>query len=147
MKLEDRDRIIEILKFQGEMIGNDSEEAIRLIKQMKQVGVSAFDQSIEGKIKEELTMLCSLINYTNDEKTNKCRIPDVISMRDAVTRVVCDKFYKYPRVGNVVANFFMKDRSTGYHMDRRTKQRVETNDPMFMFHYNNLLAEISKLAS
>lgn len=138
MKLEDRDRIIEILKFQGEMIGNDSDEAIRLIKQMKQVGVSWINETLEDKIKNDIHNLCVLINYSADEETNKCRKMEVVAMRDAICRVICDKYYDYEKVANVAAGFFGKDRTSGYQIESRTKQMLESKDRLFMYYYNSI---------
>lgn len=129
------------------MIGNDSQEANQLIREMRQVGVSCVNSNVEDKIKTDIANLCVIINYNADEETNKSRKIALVAMRDAVCRIVCDKYPDYPRVQNVAGEFFGKDRSLGYNIDSRTKNLLESKDKLFMFYYNYLLSEYVKQAA
>lgn len=147
MKHEQRDRIIEILKQHGEMIGTDSYETDVLIGLMKQIYCKAENVELEKKILDRMHELSSIIEYTNDAETNKCRQDNLVAMRDAIARMVFDEYGSYPRITELVGEFFDKDRTTGIGMDKRSKDRKDTNDSLFMYYYTKLVDRQMEIAA
>jgi hypothetical protein len=147
MEHQERERIIEILNEHGSMIGNDSRETNELIKLMKQLNCSTQNKTLEAKIKSEMLYLANVMGYVCDKKTNKSRQKEVIAQRDAIARLTFQKYDKYTRINQVVAEFFDKDRTTGIHMNYRTETRHELKDYLFMYYYNKLVEESVKEAA
>jgi hypothetical protein len=139
MTQDEKNRIIEILKFHSGMIGTDSEECKRLISQVKQVTVTDRNLSLDQEIQNEMKRLCALIGYEVNPDTNKSREGHSVPMRDAVTKRIVDVYYSYSKLPNVVGSFFDKDRTTGISMIARSKVRFDTKDALFMHHYHNTL--------
>lgn len=147
MKHEQRERIIEILKQYGEMIGTDSAETDVLIGLMKQIYCKAENVELEKKILNRMHELSSIIEYTNDTATNKCRQDNLVAMRDAIARMVFDEYGSYPRITELVGEYFDKDRTTGIGMDKRSNDRKETKDNLFMYYYQKLLERQIEIAA
>lgn len=147
MKQEQKDRIIEILKQHGEMIGTDTLETNVLIGIMKKIYCKDKNVELEKKIINRMNQLSSIIQYTNNSETNKCRRDSLVSMRDSIARMVFDEYGSYPRITELVGEYFDKDRTTGIGMDRRSNERRETKDRLFMYYYTKLLEHQIEIAA
>lgn len=147
MTQQEKDRIIEIIRQHGELIGNDSEEADNLISKMQFIKAVTFDLTIEEEIQSELEYLSNQLGYVPSVENNRTRNEEFVSMRDAISRVVFDKFSNYGNLYHVLADYFEKDRTSILSMDRRTKNKVETKDLIFMRYYNKLIANLQTLAA
>jgi hypothetical protein len=136
MTIEEKQRVIEILEYYGSLIGTDQEEMTKLAKKVDQIYITDKDLTIEAAIQNEMFRLCAIIGYEITDENNQSRQGERVPMRDAVVRRIVEDFDGYSRLPTVVGLFFGKDRSTGNAMVTRSSIRLETNDEMFMRHYN-----------
>jgi hypothetical protein len=146
MEYKDRQRIIDILQEHGDMIGNSSDEARSLIKEMKQIRCRN-NTNRDKLIEDEMESLCERLSYEPSEENNKNRETDLIAIRDSVARVIFDKYPDHPKISTIVGEFFSKDRTTGIHMNKRSLDRIDSNDPLFMMFYSKLVVETVKDAA
>ena len=136
MTQEEKDKIIEILKFHGSMIGVDSEECAQLVSKMNLIHYSYKVESIEEEIFVEMNRLCEGIGYEVSKKNNKSREGMRVPMRDVVVKRTVEQFPYYPRLPHVVGEFFNKDRSTGHSMISRGISMDKKKDAWVMREYN-----------
>jgi len=139
MKYENRERIIDILKWHSELIGTDPQELKTLVSEMMQIQTHAISLSLEEEIHIQMATFCAALDYEPTPENNHCRDKDLIVKRDVISKMIVDQYFAYPRLPHVISEFFGKDRSTGNNMVSRCKIRHETKEILFMYHYNRLV--------
>ena len=142
MTIKEKNRIIEILEYYGNLIGTDQEETSELVNKMKLIYCSDKDLTIEGEIRNEMLRLCAVIGYEITDKNNQSREVERVPMRDAVARRIVEEYDGYSRLPTVLGLFFGKDRSTGNAMINRSQIRLEAKDELFMRHYNRTFQQM-----
>ena len=144
MKKEEREKIIEILRFHGGMIGTDYKQCEQLAIKMNLIRCSDKIESIECEILLEMERLCEVIGYDVSKENNKSREGMRVPMRDAVCKVVIDKFSYYSRLPHVLGGFFNKSSSTGHSMMTRGIAMHKNKDKLFMRYYDKCIAFIEE---
>jgi len=136
MTQEDKNKIVEILRFHGSMIGIDESECKDLILKVKRVYCSDQNLSMEEEMHNEMKRLCSMIGYEATKENNKAQEVVKVAMRDAVSKRILEQYPHYPRLPHVIGDFFGKERSTGHSMIIRSEKMYKINDSLFMHEYN-----------
>jgi len=140
MKYQNKVRIIEILQEYGRMIGNSSEEIEELVNEVRVIATYKMDSSTDKAIRNQMNKFCALLDYEPTPENNRIRLTDNVARRDAVARLIFDQFIEdYPRAVVVVGEFFGKDRTTGISMNKRSMNRMNTNDKIFKYYYEKLV--------
>lgn len=138
MKLEKRDRIIEILKFHGEMIGNDSEETNQLIIEMRQLE-NVIEIDINKKRiftrQEEAEMIiadvCRASEIEVDELKSKSRKREFVIARQIAVYLIIEKFkgaVTWSRIGKIIGIHH----STAIHCHKVISQGIAVSDRLVM---------------
>ena len=138
MKLETRDRIIEILKFHGSMIGNDSEEAKELIKELRQLeNVIEIDMNKKRTFtrQEEAEMIiadvCRASEIEVDELKSKSRKREFVIARQIAVYLIVERFnhaLTWSRIGKIVGIHH----STAIHCHKVISQGIAVSDRLVM---------------
>jgi hypothetical protein len=142
MTTQEKQRVIEILEYYGNLIGTDKEETTELAKKVDQIYITDKDLTIEAAIQNEMFRLCAIIGYEITDENNKSRQGERVPMRDAVAKRIVEEYDGYSRLPTVLGLFFGKDRSTGNAMIVRSQIRLEAKDELFMRHYNRTFEQM-----
>lgn len=139
MTHEQQRRIIDILSQHGQLIGVSDSEVNDLINAVKFIKCRSINPTVDEQVVNELHELCRMVHYTPNKKNNKDRHIEMVAKRDAVAKVIFDRYEIYGHPVHVLVDFFGKDRTSILAQGKRVNNRLETKDPIFMRYYSELI--------